>query len=97
MNETLRTVLKEMFKRVGLKNKDFDKAFKTGAFKKDNWYMIHEWTIAEQKKFEKWLVDYLYNSKKAREQLCELPWKNRRHLKRVAQMFVFQYGWKLKE
>lgn len=91
MDAYLKTVVQEMLKRVGV---DHWPGLK--FFKMEDWYTLYEWTEKEQHAFEKWMIDYLYNSKDARTALCEVPRRTRKHLKRAVQEFTFCYGWKFK-
>lgn len=88
MNKYLKYILKTMCDFVGANLGDID-------FKSEDWYLQYSWSAEKEKEFILWLANYLYNNKEAREHICEVPIKNKKHLKKVAQMFVFNYGWKL--
>ena len=90
MNKYLTEVLQEMFRRVGVNLNET-------LLENDAWYTTYSWTLAEQKDFENWFVNYLYNNTKARNALCSIPRRSKKHLRKVAQEFIFQYGWSLKE
>lgn len=90
MNKYLVYVLKEMANRVKADYEQLD-------VNSNDWFMQYEWTEAEQDSFKEWLVGYLYTNTQARKAIVEIPIRNKRHLKKVADMFVFNYGWKLKE
>lgn len=72
---------------------DFDKV----NFKDEHWFWENEWTLGQQKQYEKWLVGYLKNDVKARNELMERPSKAKKNLEQFATYFVFNYGWKYKE
>jgi len=85
----LSLILKEMCKRVGVKLKDID-------FNDQQWFMKHEWTEKEEQDFKKWLVDYLYGSKEARDSIMAYPRKVKKSCEDVASWFILDYGWKIK-
>ena len=87
-NEYLNEVLEEMCDRVGAKFKDFDFS--------GQWFQTHSWTEKEQEDFIKWLTNYLYNNKEAREEILARNIRLKSHIKKAANEFVFTYGWKLK-
>ncbi len=86
----LKRIMKEMCKRVGA---DFNKM----NFKKQDWFLEYSWTKENEEKFKKWLMNFLYKNRKAREEILEFPSKNKNKLKNAINMFLFSYGWKLKE
>lgn len=85
----LTIILKEMCKRVGVKFDDID-------FDDPEWYMKHSWTTKEMDDFIQWLADYLYNNTEARKEVMRIPKRTKKDTKKVAQFFVFDYGWKQK-
>jgi len=87
MSDSLREVITEMCRRVGADPTSFD-------FKNNSWYMQYNWTEQECEQFRKWLSDYLYNNAKARRELMNWPIKRRKETDRLANEFVFMYGWK---
>jgi len=87
-SESLQFVLKEMCNRVGA---DYDSI----DFSSNNWYSKYEWTIQEEKQFEKWMIDYLYKNAKARREIMNYSIKNKSYLEKVAREFTFHYGWRL--
>lgn len=84
----LDVVMHEMCKRVGANWDNIDG-------QANDWYMMYQWTEAEQDDFKKWLVDYLYKTKEAREAILQYPSINTRKkdLIKVADWFILQYGW----
>lgn len=87
-NESLQEVLKEMFNRVGANYDSID-------FSDNKWYNKYEWTLQEQKQFEKWMIDYLYKNPKARKEIMNHSIKRKSYLEKVVKEFTFQYGWSL--
>lgn len=62
----------------------------------DNWFQKYTWTEIEQEVFTAWLADYLYKNKDARNEFMERPIKNKIQCRKVADVFVFNYGWMVK-
>ena len=89
MNHTNK-IVSEMFRRVKAKRKDIDTT-------KPDWFMKHSWTEKEQDKFRDWMVEYLMENVEARREIMRFPSKNKERAKKVANMFVFNYGWKAKK
>jgi len=85
-------ILTEMCRRVGITLDDISDRYE----KDSSWYSRHEWTAVEMAAFEKWLVDYLYSNKKARQEICGTNLRNKSYLRKSAKWFVFNYGWKQK-
>ena len=84
------TVLKEMFKRVNAPWKGIDYC------RKEHWFWNYEWTEKEQDDFSEWVKEYLKGSKEAQRELMEFPSNNKQSLQKWADMFIMNYGWKLK-
>lgn len=90
MKDKLLDVLKEMCKRV---NVDYNKI----DFKKPNWFLDYSWTEEEENDFSDWLVKQLSKDEELRQEVMDsFSWKDEKRLKKVADEFVFNYGWKLK-
>lgn len=87
-DENLEYILKEMCSRVGRNYDDVD-------FNDDTWYLTSSWTKKDQDSFTKWLTNYLYNNKEAREALLRFPLKDKNRIENAANEFVFNYGWKV--
>lgn len=85
----LNKIMREMCKRAGA---HFDKI----DFKKRDWFTRYSWTESEQEDFKKWFIGYLMKSRKARDELLEIPIKNLERIKKAASWFLLDYGWKLK-
>ncbi len=90
MDKYLVVVLKEMCKRVNAPYDQID-------FQQKDWFSKYEWTMDEQADFNEWLVAYLYTNTQARKALLEVPIRTKRHIKKAADMFLFQFGWRFKE
>lgn len=89
MNKYIIKILKKMCKIVGA---DFNRI----DFKSNDWYRTYEWTKKQEDKFKEWFIDFIYNNKKAREELSYCG-KNKKDIKKFVDMFVFNYGWTIKE
>mgnify|MGYP003349335496 CR=1 FL=1 len=87
MEEQWEYVLREMCSVVGA---DFD----TMDFQKDRWFTEYTWTEQQQDDFTKWMEKYLKKKSIAKHftnyTLMHRP-------KVIAESFVSNYGWKLKE
>ena len=88
-SESLIVILKEMCRRVGATYEDID-------FEKEGWFREYEWTENEEEDFKKWLVNYLYNSTKARRELTTIGHKNKKWCQTFADFWSFNYCWKYK-
>ena len=86
----LKIILNEMCKRVNVNYEDIN-------FKKHDWYLEYSWNKEEEKSFENWLDDYLYDNTKARREILSANIKRRKYTKKAASEFVWMYGWKTKE
>lgn len=62
----------------------------------ENWFQKFQWSELEQEVFTSWLADYLYKNTNARNEFMERPIKNKIQCRKVADMFVLNYGWKVK-
>jgi len=75
-----------------------DAEFDPSYLKDPDWYRRHSWTRGQEKGFEDWLVDRMASSIKVRRELLESPYsRNRKSLRKAAQMFCFLYGWTLSD
>lgn len=83
----LTVVLKKMCLWVKVEFDDID-------FAEDRWFMKHEWSEEEQDAFKEWFTDYLYKNAEARRELTDISYRNKRQLRKAAEMFCFQFGWK---
>lgn len=63
----------------------------------EKWFQKYQWSELEQEVFTAWLADYLYKDKNARIQMMERPIKNKIQCRKVADMFVMNYRWMVKD
>jgi len=87
LGKYVREILKEMCKVVGANYDDID-------FKDDNWFLKHSWTQANEDGFKKWLIYYLTNNTPARNEIMQFPTKRKVSVKKTAEAFIWNYGWK---
>lgn len=90
MGKHFNKVFREMCKRVGADWKKINP-------KKPDWFLEYSWTEEEQNNFKEWMIDYLYNNSEAREEIMEVAIKNKEIIKKLSTMFVFNYGWRIKD
>jgi len=83
-------ILSEMFLRVG-------EEYSPSKTQEEEWYWTHEWTEKERDEFVKWLAEYLYNNKEARQEIVNYPIKNKKRCADAANWFELNYGWKIKQ
>ena len=83
----LYAVLKKMcdFVYVAIEKVDFNDR---------EWYTQYEWTKATEDRFKEWLVNHLYSNTEVRNNVMARSLKNKQHIKRFVDFFVFNYGWK---
>lgn len=82
-------ILREMCNRVGVYYWRMD-------FKKPNWFLLSEWTGAEEDEFVKWMGNYLYKNTEARFEIMRCPRKHKESCIKAAKEFIWNYGWKVK-
>ncbi len=86
MKAKLDTILKKMCE---LANAPFDQI----DFKNDEyWYMRYCWGEENENQFREWLIDYLNKDKKARELLMYHPSTQEVEIKKVVELFIFNFG-----
>jgi hypothetical protein len=90
MNKSIEIILKEMCKRVGADYNTID-------FQKERWYIKHSWTEKDRTSFHKWLSNLVFTNKDVRNEIMERPYKNKKYADKVANEFIFNYGWQVKE
>jgi len=88
MGKHLNKIMTEMFNRVG-------ETYTEEYPKQPQWYLKHSWTEKEQNEFIKWTVDYLYNSKEAREEILTINTRRKVLILKAIRNFMFNYGWKI--
>jgi hypothetical protein len=63
----------------------------------NNLFCKYEWTGEQQEEFVNWLADKIRKDKELREELWGADWKpSKQKAKKMARMFVFNLGWKVK-
>lgn len=88
-SESFEVIFKKMFEMVGADYNNFD-------FNSDGWTNKYTWSRSKEQEFEKWLIDYLYNSTQARREICSINIRTKRYIRRVVSEgigFMFNYGW----
>ena len=85
-------ILKKMCEYVNVNYDDLD--FHNDE---DPYYWKHMWTKRQEEDFRKWMADYLYNNTEARKEVMKFPIKRKKSCEGVANFFVFNHGWKLKD
>lgn len=90
-NPKLVEILEKMCEMVGVKIEDVD-------FDDENWFWQYEWTIDEEKQYTDWLAEKIINDKQLRKDVFDCNIQVNLGLARsLAKMFVFNWGWKLKD
>jgi len=89
-NWGLEYVLREMCRRVGARYEGID-------FSDPTWFYKYEWTQEEEEDFANWLTKELISNPQLRNDLMKYPTSQRRYLRRFAEVFTANYGWRLKE
>lgn len=88
IEKQLEPILTEMFARV-------NDIYSPDKVNTEDWFLKHTWTLEQQSDFEKWLSDYLYKNKDARQAIMSRNVKNKGACKKVASEFTFNFGWKI--
>ncbi len=78
-------ILNKMCEVVGAKNIDF---------KEEGWFLKHEWTEEQEKEFSKWMQNYLYENKEARDEMMRISVKNKKIIEKFVDQFLGNYGWR---
>ena len=89
-NPSLEKVLREMCRRVGARYEDID-------FSDPAWFLKYEWTESEEEDFINWLTKELALDAQLRKDLMRYPTTRRKLLRRFAELFAANFGWRLKE
>lgn len=87
-NDTLVHILKEMCTRVGADYESID-------FKKQDWFREYTWNVEDQDNFKEWIVDYVFKHSKARREFLSASIRDKEHIRKAADFFIFNYGWSL--
>ena len=83
-------ILCKMFDCVGA-------TYHADLVKKRGWFLKNQWTVEQQEEYIKWLTNYLYKNKEAREEIVFTPnIKTKKWCEKAARVFVFEFGWKIK-
>jgi len=61
------------------------------------WFHEYEWTYEEEEKFKKWFLRKAKWHKKIRNELFSPMVKTEASIKKAIDLFVFNYGWKIKD
>jgi hypothetical protein len=89
LKKHLEKILQQMCKYVNVDRELIDT-------KQEDWFLQHSWTEKQQNNFKRWLINYLKTHKDAREVIMKFPSSKIADIKAVAVMFIFEFGWKLK-
>ncbi len=84
--EDFKIIMVEMFRRVGLTERDFENF----DFMEPDWYEKHIWTEEEQDEFCKWLGKFLVDKKYVGKHL----YRGHNWGEHEAGKFILNYGWK---
>lgn len=87
-DKNIQEILNKMCEFVGANIEDVD-------FNNQQWYWTHSWDEKTQNEFIDWLVEYLKKNNDARNNIMRFPRKNSKQIRKVAEWFVFNYGWKI--
>jgi hypothetical protein len=88
MNPYLSLILERMCQFANVRFKDID-------FKSPDWFLKYEWTKNQEAEFKIWLIDFLRDNKQARISIMKTPKHSKKILEKVANEFIFNYGWKV--
>ena len=72
-------------------NADFDKI--NFNDQENKFFLQYTWTQEQETDFIKWMIDYLRHNKDARKELMQWPSTKMGILRKIANEFVFNYGW----
>jgi hypothetical protein len=90
LNDAQRKVLEKQCEWVGITVDDIDLC-------KRDWYTDYSWSEEEKESFEDWIVDYLKNNSKARQEFLRYETTDEEQLYKAAGRgslgWTFNYGW----
>ena len=67
-------------------------------FSEPNWFHKHTWNKREQKMFRDWLIQELKDNEDLRFEISRYPAiNNKKYREKLANSFIFSYGWKNEE
>ena len=92
INPEIYTVLEKMCDTAGVKAADID-----FLDTKSPYYLQVQWSREQETEFTKWLTEEIVSNGKLRAAFSQYPnlYKAQKHASRLANGFVFQYGFKL--
>lgn len=88
LSKELQIVLQKMCNQVGADPEKIN-------FKEDGWFHQFTWTQTEEDAFTDWLAGELYNNTRMLKQIAFIPIKTKTHCRKIAEAFVWNYGWKI--
>ena len=71
---------------------DYNKVDRT----KEKWYLEYEWDQEVDTRFRDWVADYIHKLPEAQWELYERRYMRKEDCVKAADMFLLNYGWKLK-
>lgn len=90
IDKRLIDVLMKMFEIVDVK-------FNQKRVKQKDWFLENTWTPEQQEEYIEWLTQELVKCPDLRKVISSRPQtKSYKHNRKVAEAFVFDYGWKTK-
>ena len=93
MNKETEIIFEEMCSRVGAKYDNID-------FQIEKWFYEFQWSQKDEKNFEDWLSEHIYNLPIKRLRLLtdypHIIHKKKKKSKKFANEIVNNYGWKIK-
>jgi hypothetical protein len=95
-NKDVKTNLPETYKVIKKMCSMIKGDIKKIDFNNVEWYTTYSWKIETQDKFGRWLVNYLYNTTKARKEIMNIPLKDKKHIKDCVSWWILNFGFKLK-
>jgi hypothetical protein len=90
MQKYLSIVFQKMCRMIGADFKKID-------FNARDWYLQHEWTDEDEKRFRNWLVGYLMKHPSAKQELMENSSAETALVCKWADRFIERFGWKIKQ
>ena len=92
VSKGLERILRKMCEIVNCDYENFN-------FDNPQWFLEYEWTEEQEEEFKKWMTNAIMNDKEIRRDLLEFSFgkPTKKFAERVANNFIFNYGWKLKK
>ena len=87
-NPSMELIMRKMITEIGLTVHDID-------FDDPAWFSKHTWTEKQQNDFLEWLIEFLSDYSHLKE-VAQFPFisKSLKMRKKIANWFIFQYGWR---